>query len=405
MTALCLLLFPACAAADLVPIETPIPGYQLRPFSEDLIVYAAQNLKSNIVGYITPDGKQQVHVLSVSNGWCYICFSSVYGTSYGYIPTSFFNAPALATPSPTPAPTLNPGVVAWVLNVDEGYRLNLRSEPSVSAASLGKYYTGTEVILTGQTANGFAQVLLYGSLLGWMDAAFLTTDAADLVPETPVVTIENPGSGAVLRSGPSTDYSRNGWFTHDSAVTVLGVRSDGWYHVLIGQTSGYISEDLLSGTFSYDHGLDSDNPAVNNHQPGKGLVQYINTRTSGGKLHLRKESSSSSASLGLFLTGTPVTVISYTRSGWAYVRIGQSEGFMDADYLTAVKPTQYGEVRTIQNTRATGLNLRSIPSTGGERLAFADNYSQVIVLGELNNSWCYVQYQGQLGYMLGTSLK
>ena len=132
---------------------------------------------------------------------------------------------------------------------------------------------------------------------------------------------------------------------------------------------------------------------------------YINTRSAGGKLNLRKSASASSKSLGLFYTGTPVTVISFNRSGWAYVRIGQTEGYMDVDYLTTTKPTQYGENHVIRNTRATGLNLRSLPSTGGELLKFAPNYSSVIVLGELSDGWCYVEYDGTLGYMLGTSLE
>ena len=113
----------------------------------------------------------------------------------------------------------------------------------------------------------------------------------------------------------------------------------------------------------------------------------------------------SAKSLGLFYTGTPVTVLSYTRDGWAYVRIGQTEGYMDADYLAPNAPTQHGAEYVVRNSRATGLNLRALPSTGGELLDFAPNYATLTVLGELSDGWCYVEYNGKTGYMLGDYLR
>ena len=401
---LALCLFPP-ALAETVPTPTPLPGYTLRASADEVRVYATKSVKANIVGYIIPGGSQEVQVLSVSGDWCYVGFSSVYGMSYGYVPLSCFEVAAAPTPTPQPEVTYAAGTAAWVQNLESGYRLNLREEPSATAKSLGKYYTGTPLTLTGHMQDGFAQVLLAGTTLGWLDARFLTTDAAAFVPELPMVTVKASGSGASLRSGPGSSYSRLGWFAHGTAVTVLGVRSDGWYHVMVGELVGFMSEALLSGTFPYGYGMDSDNPTLSGGLTSGVMQLYINTRSSGGQLNLRKSASSTAKSLGLFYTGTPVTVLSYTRNGWMYVRIGQTEGYMDADYLASAKPARYGVERIIRNSRSTGLNLRSIPSTGGERLAFAPNYSYVTLLGELSDGWCYVEYDGMLGYMLGTSLE
>lgn len=404
--ALCLILLFTLASADTVPASaTPLPGYTLRPSAEEIRVFAAMNLKANIVGYIIPGGQQDVWVLSVSGDWCYVEFTSVYGMSRGYVPLSYFEVAAASTPTPIPDTSYAAGTPAWILNSAEGYRLNLREEPSATAKSLGKYYTGTPVVLTGQVTDGFAHVLLAGTTLGWLDLRYFTTDALAFVPETPMVTINNKGGGATLRSGPGTNYSRLGWYAHGTVITVLGVRADGWYHVMVEDQVGFLSEGLLSGTFPYGYGMDSDNPTLSDSKTDQTSVFYINMRTAGGQLHLRKSASSASRSLGLFYTGTPLTVISYTRTGWVYVRIGHTEGYMDADYLTATKPAQYGETRMIRNSRANGLNLRSLPSTGGELLAFAENYSYVTVLGELSDGWCYVEFNGNLGYMLGTSLR
>lgn len=399
ITALCLFLLSLPATAESPPTTTPLPGYTLRASPDEIRVFATRSMKANIVGYIIPGGSQKVQVLSVTGEWCCISFSSAYGTSYGYVPLSCFDVAPKPTPTPVPQISYPAGTAAWVQNIDSGYRLNLRTEPRITADSLGKYYTGTPVTLTGQSENGFLQVLLAGTTLGWMDARCLTIDALSFVPETPQVLVQ--GTGATLRSGPSSSYNRIGWHAKGTAVIVLGVRADGWYHVQVNETVGYMAASVLSGNFPFEYGMDSDNQLLTSGNTDQSSVFYINTRTSGGQLHLRKSASSSSKSLGLFYTGTPLTIISYTRTGWAFVRIGQTEGYMAADYLTLTKPTQYGDARIIRNRRATGLNLRSTPSTGGALLAFAPNYSEIILLGELSDGWCYVDYNGMLGYMLG----
>ena len=394
------------AGAELLPVMTPapLPGYTLRPTDETLTIFAARSIKANIAGRIQP-GTPDVYVLEVQGDWCYISFPASYGTGYGYLPLTCFDVAPKATPTPAPHPEYAVGTMAWVLNSGEGYRLNLREEPSPAAKSLGKYYTGTPVTLTGKVTDDFAEVLLAGTTLGWLDIRFLTLDSQGFVPEMPQVTIENPSGSANLRPVPSSEVSRIGRFENGTSVTVLGVRADGWYHVIIGETAGYISDATLSGTFPYDYGTDSDDPRLADNMADGSAVVYLNTRSAGGQLHLRKAASTKAKSLGLFYTGTPAVVISYTRTGWAYVRIGHLEGYMDADYLSSQQPTQCGQTRIIRNTRASGLNLRSLPSTGSEILDFLENYTQLTVLGELSDGWCYVLYGDVYGYMLGSSLE
>lgn len=393
------------AGAELLPgmPPAPLPGYTLRQTGETLTVFAARSIKANIAGRIQP-GTPDVYVLEVQGDWCFISFPASYGAGYGYLPLSCFDVAPKATPTPVPHPEYAVGAQAWVLNSGEGYRLNLRQEPSPTAKSLGKYYTGTPLTLTGAVEDGFAEVLLAGTTLGWLDVRFLTLDSQGFVPEMPPVIIDTV-SGAYLRSGPSAEADRLGRYEIGTEVVVLGVRADGWYHVLIGDAVGYISDAALSGTFPYAYGTDSDDPRLADNMADGSAILYLNTRSANGQLHLRQEASTKAKSLGLFYTGTPAVVISYTRTGWAYVRIGHLEGYMDADYLSAQKPTQLGQTRIIRNNRASGLNLRALPSTGSEILAFLDNYTQLTVLGELSDGWCYVLYGDVYGYMLGTSLK
>lgn len=383
------------------PTASPLPGYTLCPAEEERLVFTAMSLKANLAGTLLPGAEQQAEVLQVIGEWCYIRFSAGDGMRYGYVPSSYF---VLETAASTPIPAADEtsyeaGASAWVVGWAEGYRLSLRKEPSYSAAILGKYYTGTPVVLTGQAQDGYVQVLL-ADITAWADARFITLDADAFVPEMPMVTVDNPGSGANLRAAPSSSGSRLGWYADGTAVTVLGVRADGWYHVQVEGQTGYMSSGLLSGSFPYENGLDSDHPAL----ADGGTACYINMRSATGQLNLRKSASASAKSLGLFYTGAPVTVMSYTRTGWAYVRIGQVAGYVDADYLTGIQPARYGESRVVRNAGASGLNLRALPGTGGELLAFAENGTRVTVLGELSDGWCYVSWDGTLGYMLGTGL-
>ncbi|MBQ8201079.1 MAG: SH3 domain-containing protein [Clostridia bacterium] len=408
---LTLLMILTClpAAAESAILLTPVPPsiatpvLKLRPSADEVKAYASPNLKANIVGYIIVGGRQEVEILSIQDNWCYVSFTSIYGTSQGWIPLSCFEA--VTTPQPTPTPTPEPAAQgsAFVCNPQAGYRLNLREEPSTNADSLGKYYSGTPVTLTGLNRNGFLQVTI-GSVMGWMDSRYITVNPYAFLNEMPEVTVKNPGDGVNLRYGPGTAYRKLGKYSHGTTVTIMGVRADGWYHVAVGGQTGFMSSSLLSEVFPWQYGTDSDNPAVSGGISSAVSIMYVNNHSSTDRLHLRQQASYSAASLGRFYTGTPVTIVSYTRTGWAYVRIGSLEGYMDMSYLTASMPQQYGVTRMVNNTYGTGLNLRTLPTTSSAVLALCPNYTRITVLGDLSDGWCYVQYGDQMGYMMGTRL-
>lgn len=383
--------------------ESALPGYTLRESADEVRVFAAPSDKAKIVGYLIPGGQQEVEVLSVSGNWCTVRFTSVQGESTGYVPLACFNVAPPATPTPLPQTMLTFGTEAWVCNAEAGYRLNLRTGPALSATSLGKYYSGVPVTATGAISGGYAQVILH-DVLGWMDVRYLTINP-DFPVETPLVQVNNPGGGINLRQGPAADTPFVYWVPHGSDVIVLGACVDGWYHVQIDGRTGYVTGSLLSETLPFQYGTDSDNPAVSGDLAGAADTLYVCNLSDGGQLNLRKTPSGSGAVLGRFYAGTPLRLISYTRTGWAYVRIGQLEGYMDADYLSNVKPQHYGKTRTVRNAHGTGMNLRNMPTTDGQVIGFLDNYTRVIVLGDLTNDWCYVDADGTLGYVLGTRLQ
>lgn len=120
-----------------------------------------------------------------------------------------------------------------------------------------------------------------------------------------------------------------------------------------------------------------------------------------GRLHLREEPSSESASLGLFFTGTEVVYRSSPYETWVEVKIGSETGYMYGDYLRwgaeadRVRPAwQTGTVSATNWAR-----LRSGASTDYEFLCKVNNGATVTVMGETANKWYYVQYRGETGFI------
>ena len=103
LTALSLTIFPMTGTAE-AP-STP-PEYTLRESAEEIIVFAARNMKANIVGYLRPGDQQDIQVLTVTDGWAHISFLTAAGTSYGFVPLSYFDFAPAATPTPLPAQEL-----------------------------------------------------------------------------------------------------------------------------------------------------------------------------------------------------------------------------------------------------------------------------------------------------------
>ena len=400
---LCLAILPA-AKADYVqfitPAPTSIPQLQLLPSADEVRVYARANLSSGIVGYIITGGNQQVAILNAENDWYYVSFSSIYGVSFGWIPASCFGSPAPSAPPAQATPTPLWSQNAFVNNRQHGSRLNLRTQPSAASASLGKYYTGTPVTLTGSTNNGYTRVRI-GNVSGWMESSYLTHDPYSFVSELPQVYVDNPSGGLNLRSGANTNFSLVRWFPHGTAVTVLGIRADGWYHVAVGGEIGYMSSDYLSTTFSWQYGPDAGSGNQSAGSSSTYRPAYVSGRNG---VHLRQSDAASSASLGVFYTGCPVTILNYTRTGFAYVSVGVQHGYMDLTCLSESRPASCGQIRMIRNSYGTGLNLRSAPDAASQVTRFCTNHTYVIVLADLGDDWCFVIADGEYGYMKGTRL-
>lgn len=315
-----------------------------------------------------------------------------------------FYSPAIAN---SETPKITSGTVVVINNPDPNDRLNLRTEPSQDAPTLGKYYNGTWLEALSDEKDGWVKVRIF-ELEGYMMAEFL------IYPEqlqvgaatVPTVQIQNSsGSGLNLRKAQSMSSSSLGLYKNGSTVRVFGV-GETWCHVQTEDGNvGFMLRERLSPLLEFQKS--SSNTSSDTSQPVNSSA-VVNNPNSIDRLNLRTKPSQSAPTLGKYYSGTTVEVLSSDQNGWTKVRIHTLEGYMMTKYL-AFGQDQFSvgyampSVK-IENMNGTGLNLRQQQSSSSTSLGLYKNGSTVCVLG-VSENWCHVQTEdGQVGFMLREGL-
>ena len=299
---------------------------------------------------------------------------------------------------------------AVVNNPNSVDRLNLRTMPSQSAPTLGKYYSGTTVEVLGSDQNGWTKVRIH-SLEGYMMTQYLTfgQDQFAVGYAMPSVKIKNMnGTGLNLRQEQSMSSASLGLYRNGSTVRVFGV-SETWCHVQTEDGNvGFMLRERLSPVLEFQKNSNT-NTSINS-----GMSQPVNNRAvvnnpnSVDRLNLRTMPSQSAPTLGKYYSGTTVEVLGSDQNGWTKVRIHSLEGYMMTQYLT------FGQDQfavgyampsvKIKNMNGTGLNLRQGQSMSSASLGLYRNGSTVRVFG-VSETWCHVQTEdGHVGFMLREDL-
>ena len=125
-------------------------------------------------------------------------------------------------------------------------RLHLRAQPDATAKSLGKYYSGTKVIVNGDSTGEWVSVSI-GNLSGYMKAEFLAMDgrADSVVSGMPILCVTTPAGKLNLRQTPSTTAPSLGAYSGGTLVTLCGLTNE-WAHVLIDGQIGFMLRKYLS---------------------------------------------------------------------------------------------------------------------------------------------------------------
>ena len=117
-------------------------------------------------------------------------------------------------------------------------RLNLRTSPSSTSGSQGKYYNGVQVTPLEFLGSGWIKVQI-GSLTGYMDSVYISTGY--VASAMPVLTTT---SQVNLRAGMSTKSKSLGSLSKGTQVILMGFTSQ-WAHVIVDGQIGFIYAKYL----------------------------------------------------------------------------------------------------------------------------------------------------------------
>ena len=377
------------------------------------------------------------------------CQVSVSGTNVTKVPT--------ATPSPTPAPTGTPtptlvpgttptppanGVTAYV-NTASG-SLNMRRSPNGTIIDRIPY-AGSFTLLEkgdkwcymwyrGQYGYVMTQYVRFDKLptTPTLQPGTTATPApvTTLAPDSPTGTVAfvNTEKGSLnMRKSPNGTVLRT---IPEKASFTLITPGTTWCYAWYKGTYGYVMTKFVAtaGSTSLPTGTSKPATAVTpSPVPLSGSVARVQT-SNGGKLNLRKQPDTASARVRLIENGAIIDILTYGKT-WCYARYQGSTGYVMTSYLylgsgvnttsnviattptptgsTAATPTvpvsgasKYAQVTTAKG----GLNLRKGAGTGYARIYIIPQNAYVTVL-ENGKTWCKVNYNGHVGYVMTTYLK
>ncbi len=251
------------------------------------------------------------------------------GTAVGFMQTKFLAI------NPVPGSIRSMIPTATVNNPNPSDRLNLRESNSEQAASLGKYYNGTQVEVLGY-GEAWHHVRVDGRI-GFMMGRYLRMSAGSGAGGTggiptpgarnAIVNNPNPADRLNLRGsitpsgqgGPSIAKYFNGV---DVEIQSYVANMPDWVFVRIGTAYGYMQVRYLAV------GVPAN--SVRSAIP----VLTVNNPNPQDRLNLRAAASNTAPSLGKYYNGTRVEVLGIMMDNrWYHVRVDGRTGYMMANYL------------------------------------------------------------------------
>ena len=247
-----------------------------------------------------PAGTHVVVSTRSSGGWATV----VYNGTVGYISSDYLKR----------ANEMDASFGTGTIN---GSYVRMRSGASTSSSILGTYNSGTTMTITG--VNGAWYKVSYNGTTGYVHSDYVSlSGVTNGGSSTGSSNGSVKGSDVRMRSGPSTNYSILGTYQNGTPLTITGTEN-GWTKVTIGGVSGYIRSDYVSGG-----GADSK-------------AGYIK----GTGVRMRSGASTTSSILGVYNTGTKMTITGES-GNWYKVSYSGRDGYVSKDYMTTTKPDNGG---------------------------------------------------------------
>ena len=317
----------------------------------------------------------KVVVEEQAGGW----YKVVYNGTEGYVSGDYLTVNATASGS------YGTGTVTAA-------SVNFRSGAGTDSGIIGSFNSGATVKVVGVSGNWYQ--VEYNGTTGYVSADYLKlSGGSSSSGSSSSGGSSNSGSstsGSVkgnyvrMRSGAGTGYSILGTYNNGTALTITGTEN-GWTKVVIGGVNGYIRSDFVSAGGS----------AAQNNGSNGSKTGYIN----GTSVRMRSGAGTSSSILGVYNTGTEMTITGES-GNWYAVSYNGTSGYVCKDYMTTSKPSVSASNGNATDgfIKGSSVRMRSGAGTGYSILGTYNNGTPLTITGE-SNGWTSVSINGVRGYV------
>jgi uncharacterized protein YgiM (DUF1202 family) len=267
--------------------------------------------------------------------------------------------------------------------------VNLRNGAGLNSGVIGSVNTGATMKIVGVNHNWYK--VEYNGQTAYISSDYVkVSGGSGSASPAPAQGGGQTGgsSGTVkgdyvrMRSGPGTGYAILGTYNTGTALTINGTES-GWTKVTIGGVNGYIRSDYVAAGGSSSQGGGTTSK-----------TGYIN----GTSVRMRSGPNTSSTILGVYNTGTSMTITGESGNWYAVSYNGQN-GYVCKDYMTTSSPSSAPAASATEGyVKGNSVRLRSGPGTGYSILGAYNNATPLTITGT-SGDWTAVTINGLKGYM------
>lgn len=184
--------------------------------------------------------------------------------------TEPITTPPPVTDAPvTDAPVTEPGFVITVYEAPivlySTAEVNIRMQPNTTSDRYGMLSRGEKVTVTGETDNGWYQIVFRDIYTGYVFGDYLSTEEIDsgvtvTAYEAPVTRYATEQVN--VRESYSTNSSKRGFLAKGQAVSVIAETSNGWYQIVYEDGPAYVYGVYLSEEPPVEEPQDTEAPPV-----------------------------------------------------------------------------------------------------------------------------------------------
>lgn len=395
---------PALAGGWEIPTRytTTLPGCYLYLFPGDAQmyrdystnVYAQASADSSVFAQIEQYASVTIHDVDAAQKWAYITTSD--GVQ-GWVAASTL---------------LMESVIAYdsvIATGQRGERTELLSEPHAGARVQGEYYAGTmcEILNPKPVYDGSVpyKLVRIGDRTGYVISHRLGGCRVSERKEVPAIMVRGGANGQnIIYAKANIDAQVLTTVPDGENVYVLGIRKDGWYHVMANGVIGYISGSLLVTQLPLDDQSQPNTDAATGATVTLTATEgsyYVVSSKSGNRVNLRSKPSSKGTVLAKYYTGTPVIQLDEVKDGYMFISIGAVKGYMDARFLATEPGGRESELIrcvVVPPVKGGSISMYSLNDRSSDIVRTAYDGEEAILIG-VDGDWAHIVCGGEYGFV------